>query len=274
MRHRKRKKAARQTLAMSILVVGVLSALIVLACSQVFVVRDVMVVGNRNLLREEVVTQSGVKIGDNLLGISDQSLKQALEQNRYIQYLGHGFDYRGTLTLRIEERLGMAVVYDLGYYYVLDAEGMVLECAGSAYPTGVAGPKVSGFDLSPNSRITVGEMLPVNDKGQLEAMEAVLSELDQTNMLGRTSELNIKNTDNIYILTSEGAKIELGDTGNLRTKLLIGREVLAVREEKGDLLGAKIDVSNGKNAHYIPAILPTITPTPTVTPTPSPSPTP
>ena len=271
MRHRKRKKAAKQTMAMSILVVGALAALIVLACSRVFVVRDVMVVGNRNLLREEVVTQSGVKIGDNVLGISDQTLKQALEQNRYIEYLGHGFDYRGTLTLRIQERLGMAVVYDLGYYYVLDASGVVLECAGSAYPTGVAGPKVTGLDLSPNSRVTVGEKLPVNDKGQLEAMETVLTELESTNLLGRTSELSVKNTDNIYILTAEGAKIELGDTLSLRTKLLIGQEVLSVREAQGDLLGAKIDVSNGKNAHYIPAILPTVTPTPTTTPTPSPT---
>lgn len=271
MRHRKRKKAAKQTMAMSILVVGALAALIVLACSRVFVVRDVMVVGNRNLLREEVVTQSGVKIGDNLLGISDQTLKQALEQNRYIEYLGHGFDYRGTLTLRIQERLGMAVVYDLGYYYVLDASGVVLECAGSAYPTGVAGPKVTGLDLSPNSRVTVGERLPVHDKGQLEAMETVLTELESTNLLGRTSELSVKNTDNIYILTAEGAKIELGDTLSLRTKLLIGQEVLSVREAQGNLLGAKIDVSNGKNAHYIPAILPTVTPTPTTTPTPSPT---
>lgn len=271
MRHRKRKKAAKQTMAMSILVVGALAALIVLACSRVFVVRDVMVVGNRNLLREEVVTQSGVNIGDNVLGISDQTLKQALEQNRYIEYLGHGFDYRGTLTLRIQERLGMAVVYDLGYYYVLDASGVVLECAGSAYPTGVAGPKVTGLDLSPNSRVTVGERLPVHDKGQLEAMETVLTELESTNMLGRTSELSVKNTDNIYILTAEGAKIELGDTLSLRTKLLIGQEVLSVREAQGNLLGAKIDVSNGKNAHYIPAILPTVTPTPTTTPTPSPT---
>ena len=271
MRHRKRKKAAKQTMAMSILVVGALAALIVLACSRVFVVRDVMVVGNRNLLREEVVTQSGVNIGDNVLGISDQTIKQALEQNRYIEYLGHGFDYRGTLTLRIQERLGMAVVYDLGYYYVLDASGVVLECAGSAYPTGVAGPKVTGLDLSPNSRVTVGERLPVHDMGQLEAMETILTELESTNMLGRTSELSVKNTDNIYILTAEGAKIELGDTLSLRTKLLIGQEVLSVREAQGNLLGAKIDVSNGKNAHYIPAILPTVTPTPTTTPTPSPT---
>ena len=133
MRYRKRRKAARQTMAMSVLVVAVIAVLLVIVCSQVFVVRDVMVVGNRNLLREEVITQSGVKTGDNLMSISSHKLREELEKNRYIEYLSHGFDYRGTLTLRINERLGMAVVNELGLYYVLDEDGMVLEVAGSAY---------------------------------------------------------------------------------------------------------------------------------------------
>ena len=265
MRHRKRKKAAKQTMAMSILVVGALAALIVLACSRVFVVRDVMVVGNRNLLREEVVTQSGVNIGDNVLGISDQTLKQALEQNRYIEYLGHGFDYRGTLTLRIQERLGMAVVYDLGYYYVLDASGMVLECAGSAYPAGVSGPYVVGLSIASNAQVIVGETLPVRDRGQLEAMERVLSELDTVGMLSAASELSVKNLDNLYYTTSAGVKVELGDLSALHTKLLIAREVLALREGDDSVTGAKIDVSSGTSAHYIPAVLPTVTPVPTAT---------
>ena len=261
-------------MSMTVAVVAALALLIVLACSRVFVIRDVMVVGNRNLLREEVVTQSGVRVGDNVLGVTTQQLKKNLEMNRYIEYIGHEFDYRGTLTLRISERLGMAVVYDLGYYYVLDTQGMVLECTGSAYPAGVAGPKVSGFAIEPNSRIAIGEMLPVHDRGQLEAMAYVLAELDSTNLLSRISELNIKNTENVYMLTADGAKIVLGDMTSVRTKLLIAREVLALREEEDNLTGAKIDVSNGYNAHYIPSVLPTVTPVPTATPTIAPAATP
>ena len=274
MKHKKRKKAASQAMSMTIVVVAALAVLFVLACSQVFIVRDVMVVGNRNLLREEVVTQSGVQPGDNLLSITSQQLKDKLEQNRYIEYVGHEFDYRGTLTLRISERLGMAVVYDLGYYYVLDAQGMVLECAGSGYPTGVAGPKISGFSIEPNSRIAVGEKLPVHDRAQLDVMEYVLGELDKTAMLSRISEMSVKNAENIYLLTSDGAKIVLGDTASVHTKLLIAREVLSLRGEAGDLMGAKIDVSNGYNAHYIPSVLPTVTPVPTATPTVAPAATP
>lgn len=274
MRHRKRKKAATFAMVMTIVVVAALTALIVLAFSRVFIVRDIMVVGNRNLLREEVITQSGVQKGDRLLSITGGRLRERLEKNRYIEYMGHDFDYRGTLTIRINERLGVAVVNVLGLYYVMDASGMVLECAGSEYPVDVAGPRVTGFTLDDNTRVLVGETLPVRDRGQLEAMKSVIRELDETNLLGRASQLDVQNVENIYVMTSEAAKIELGNTRQLRTKLLIAREVLFLREDEGDLEGAKIDVSNGENAHYIPAILPTPTGVPTPTPTLEPEPTP
>ena len=271
MRHRKRSKHAKQTMAMAIALVGALALLIVLACSRVFIIRDIMVVGNRSLLKEEVVTQSGVKTGDNLLSINAQMLRENLEKNRYIEYKSHSFDYKGRLTLTINERLGRAVVNVLGLYYVLDASGMVLECAGSAYPAGVSGPYVVGLSIASNAQVIVGETLPVRDRGQLEAMERVLSELDTVGMLSTASELSVKNLDNLYYTTSAGVKVELGDLSSLHTKLLIAREVIALREGDDGVTGAKIDVSSGTSAHYIPAVLPTVTPVPTATPTVNPS---
>ena len=271
MRHRKRSGHAKQTMAMAIALVGALALLIVLACSRVFIIRDIMVVGNRSLLKEEVVTQSGVKTGDNLLSINAQMLRENLEKNRYIEYKSHSFDYKGRLTLTINERLGRAVVNVLSLYYVLDASGMVLECAGSAYPAGVSGPYVVGLSIASNAQVIVGETLPVRDRSQLEAMERVLSELDTVGMLSTASELSVKNLDNLYYTTTAGVKVELGDLSSLHTKLLIAREVIALREGDDGVTGAKIDVSSGTSAHYIPAVLPTVTPVPTVTPTVNPS---
>ena len=68
MRPRKRNKAVRQTMLMAGVVAAALALLLVLTLSKVLVVRDIMVVGNRNLLSEEVITQSGVQLGDHLLG--------------------------------------------------------------------------------------------------------------------------------------------------------------------------------------------------------------
>ena len=102
----------------------------------------------------------------------------------------------------------------------------------------------------------------------------VLSTMDETNMLARTALLDVTSTYNMYAMTSGGAMIVLGDERDMRTKLLIAKEVLSIREAAGDLKGARIDVSSGRNAHYIPAVLPTITPVPTATPTIEPSTTP
>ena len=271
MRHRKRSKHAKQTMAMAIALIGALALLIVLACSRVFIIRDIMVVGNRSLLSEEVITQSGVSIGDNLLSISTQQLRENLERNRYIEYRSHSFDYKGRLTISINERLGRAVVNVLGLYYVLDESGMVLECAGSAYPAGVAGPYVVGLSIPSNAQVIVGETLPVRDRSQLDAMEQVIAGLDSVGMLATASELSVKNLDNLYYTTSAGVKVELGNLSSLHTKLLIAREVLALREADEGVTGAKIDVSSGTSAHYIPAVLPTVTPVPTATPTVNPS---
>ena len=52
MRYKKRIKHARQSLAMTIAGTAALAILTVLTVSRVFVVRDVMVVGNRHLLKE------------------------------------------------------------------------------------------------------------------------------------------------------------------------------------------------------------------------------
>lgn len=274
MKHKKRTKAARRTMATAAIVIAAVALLMIVTLSRVLVVRDIMVVGNRSLPAEAVITQSGVQVGDHLLGRSVANMKRELEKNRYISYNGYEFDYKGRLTIRIDERLGMAVVSSLGIFYVIDEEGMVLECAGSTYPDNAAGPKVTGLGIEDNAWIVVGERLSVRDENQLGVMKSVLLALDETNMLARVSQLDVATYDNLYAMTSEGVKIELGENTNLRTKLLIAREVLTARELEGGLRGAKIDVSNGKNAHFIPSVRLTPTPVPTATPTIDPSSTP
>ena len=128
MRYRKRKKAASQVMGMTVVVLAVLAALLVLACSQVFKVRGILVVGNRNISKEDVIALSGVQEGDNLLSLSDAELKKKLEKNWYIEYIGHEFDYRGTLTLHVNERMGMGVVNVFGLYYVVNISGIIGTC--------------------------------------------------------------------------------------------------------------------------------------------------
>ena len=238
------------------------------------VVRSIQVVGNRNIPKEEIIELSGVHPGDSYPLLSTAQLRRRLETNRYIEYLGREYNYKGTLTLKIHERTGMGTVNVLGLYYVLDDTGMILECTGLERAEGISGPAINGLRINEGFRMAIGETLPVRDSYQLEQMKSVLKALYEANMLARVTELNVQQSDNIYLMTREGARIILGDDSNLMIKLLIAREVLSIRKEQGGLYGSRIDVSSGSDAHFIPDVLPTMTPTPTATPTVAPEETP
>ena len=81
MKHKKRTKAAQRTMAMAAAVIAAVALLMIVTLSRILVVRDIMVVGNRSLPAEAVVTQSGVKVGDHLLGRSVAHMKEELEKN-------------------------------------------------------------------------------------------------------------------------------------------------------------------------------------------------
>ena len=92
-----------------------------------------------------------------------------------------------------------------------------------------------------------------------------------TNLLGKAVSMSVQNENDLFLMTQEKTRIVLGEDTNLVLKLSIAAQVMAIREEEGDLKGSRIDVSSGKDAHFIPAVLPTVTPW--VTPSPSPLPT-
>ncbi len=253
------------------LIVAIALAVILFLGYQVQLIRSIAVVGNRNLTSDEIIRQSGVHAGDSLLLTPESRIRDNLEKSRYIEYKRRGFDYRGTLTLTIRERLPAAYVNVLGIYYAIDTTGIVLDICGEELPEKTVGPVVNGLEMVGNGRAMVGSRLVVKNRAQLDHMQHMLEAMDATNLLGKAVSMSVQNENDLFLMTQEKTRIVLGEDTNLVLKLSIAAQVMAIREEEGDLKGSRIDVSSGKDAHFIPAVLPTVTPW--VTPSPSPLPT-
>ena len=270
-RRRKKNRWLIRTVRAAAVLICVIIAFLIFLNSQVMVIQNISVVGNRTIPAEEIILLSRLEVGQRYGELSDQEIRENLNQNRYIAFDYSKFDYNSRrVTLHVSERVGWAVVGAYGLYYVLDETGVVLECTGSEYPDNVAGPSVAGLFEKEygNIRPTVGSKLPIQTTIRLEVMEKVLKALDATNMLMRIATLDVTYPEDVTLLTDAGTSIELGDVSNLTTKLLIAQEVLYQREKLGGVMGAKIDVSSGTRAHFIPSVLPTPTPVPTATPIP------
>ncbi|MBQ9008705.1 MAG: FtsQ-type POTRA domain-containing protein [Clostridia bacterium] len=270
---RRKKKGKFWLPAVFIVFFGIL-VLCLMIVMYLFKIRSMNVIGNRTVPKEEIIDLSGVKPGDNYLFISEQKMKNRIETNRYLEYLSSQFDYSGALTISLNERHAMGILQLNGYHYVIDEHGMILENTGMTYPEELNCPIIKGLNMPDTNMILAGEVVNVKDREQLVALSKVLEALDETNMMGRTASVDMANLDNIYIMTTEKAKIVLGEAENLELKLLVAKEILHQRQDEDNLTGASIDISNGREAHYIPAVLPTPTPTASPTPTVAPSPTP
>lgn len=270
-----------------------------LARSTVFVLRSVQVEGDvTRYTPQQIADIAGVSMYQSIFSINEGQLRQAVESNRYLRFEGMQIVYPDGLILRVSERQPSATVTYLGVMFVLDDEGRVLDQYSADSET-LDVPVVTGLKIK---RLAIGETLQTEMQWQTQAVQKVLAVLARSELTGRAVELNAENSDNLYLMTTDGLKIELGDVENMETKISIAQEVLRqidspvfldeveqrqvqakqeaaeqraravangtltqeeadeearlAEQEEGlqfDLLGAKLDVSSGQVADFVPA---------------------
>lgn len=194
-----------------------------LARSTVFVLRSVQVEGDvTRYTPQQIADIAGVSMYQSIFSINEGQLRQAVESNRYLRFEGMQIVYPDGLILRVSERQPSATVTYLGVMFVLDDEGRVLDQYSADSET-LDVPVVTGLKIK---RLAIGEELQTEMQWQTQAVQKVLAVLARSELTGRAVELNAENSDNLYLMTTDGLKIELGDVENMETKISIAQDVL------------------------------------------------
>ena len=191
--------------------------------STIFVLHSVQVDGGGGrFTAQQIADIAGLRMGQPIFSLNEEKIKKNVESNRYLRFEGMDILYPDSLVLRVEERQACATVTYLGVMFVLDDEGRVLEQYGSESKT-VDVPVVTGLKVK---SLTIGDTLQTEMSGQMEEVRTVLAALSESEMADRAVELNVSDSDNLYLMTLEGLKIELGDASKMDLKLSIAQEVL------------------------------------------------
>jgi len=80
----------------------------------------------QKLSRDEIVSLTGVKLGDSLLKLDLEHVAEQLEKNPWVEKLKVRRRFPGTLSIEITERVPVAVV-NMGYLYYLDSKGEIFK---------------------------------------------------------------------------------------------------------------------------------------------------
>lgn len=228
-------------------------AVLVLLTAAAFIVRSDLfrvwkkaeVIGLVDYDADWVLSLAGISEETTYFGVSEKKIAAGIARDRYLVYHDYEKIWPDRLTLWVTERVPRVNFIYHGVQYVLAGDGMVLE---SSTALNLANGCVK-LTLSGVRDVRVGEKVMFQSDEQLRAMQSLLEELELQGVLGKLSELNLYDLDNIYLVTLDGYTANIGRAEELRAKIGTVRAVVAELRRRG-LWGGIIEATVPGQASY------------------------
>lgn len=244
---------------------GVLTAVVTLA-----VILSVMVLLNASVFRisensisvpglsdEEkklVVEKSGLLDSVSYFTLNENKIAQGIESDRYLNYLGMEKALPNYVTLYVRVRTNAAWVQEMGAYYYLADDGMVLERKtrdqlkkeyeeekrkkgekaeeGENAEIKLLEGMIAVTGLQPKE-LREGRIMTTKNADRMTAYLNVMEELRLQMFINEVSELNVTDLENITLVTTDHYTVRLGDMNDMRAKMGTARAVIIKLREMG-----------------------------------------
>lgn len=240
-------RPSRRGLITVIAVILMLTAAAALARGDWVRIKNAEVTGLYTYTRERVLQQAGITNKTTYFNLNEKKIRQNIENDRYLRYVGMEKIWPNSLILHVEERRRQANVLYMGVQYIVSRDGMVLESSNSIrLDNGCI--NVTGLNVRD---IRFGAPLVCVDESQLETVGLLLDELEIQGVSDQISELNVTSLDSIYLVTLDGYTANIGSAEDARAKIGTVRAVVKELRAMGKI-GGMIEATVPGQASYRP----------------------
>ena len=228
-----------------LLVLCVVAAIVVRRT--VFVVKEIQVVGNVSIARDQIVSLSGIGMGESIFKLSEADVREAFSHHGTLSFEGMDIERPSRVRIYVRERTARAVTNYAGLSTLIDEHGYTIwQSREVPEEQAQSLPVVTGLDLA---ACEVGRRAVSNVPYQVDVMSEMLTNIYAQQLSTIISELNVADLDNLYIMTRPGMMVKFGDVQHVQDKLLWMQNVLAHLTAEGTVTGI-LDVSGGNDAVY------------------------
>jgi len=189
-----------------------ITALIILAFSPLFNIKEIKFKGNLRLTENTIVKESGIEIGQNILRLNKNTIKDQLFQLPYIEDVNIRRNWPDTIAISIIEKSEIAKVVTFGATIALDKNGQVLEAYSDNSILDV--PLIDNVEIF---NYGINKALETSDNEKVNNLLEVLKIFEKNDMLQVVEKID-KN-DGIIIYTKDGHIANLGDMTDLDYKI-------------------------------------------------------
>ncbi len=206
--------------------------------SPVFSLRQIQVVGNREVSTAEIVQLANVGIGTNIFQISLGTVRNSVALQPLLQSVAVSRKLPGTLLIKVAERQAVAMIPAKDGFVKVDAQGVFIK-RDDVWPR-QALPIISGIQIP--AALNLGQV--VNSPSLLQALQ-ILHSLPSS-LYPQVGEISAVDRDSVNMYTRDGLEIRLGEADQATEKFTILRQFLTDKNYKQYRMGYYVDLSTGQ----------------------------
>lgn len=202
-----------------------ITALIILAFSPLFDIKQLKIEGNLRLTENSIIKVSGIELNSNILRLNKNIIKENIRSLPYVESVSIRRSWPDTVTIFVTEKDDFAKLEVLGSVITVDENGMVLQAFSDG--TDIDLPLIDGIEvLSYGVNKTIETSSQDEYNNILEVLK-IFKKNDMLNVIER-----ILQDSNIIIYTKDGHVINVGDVNDLEYKCKRLKAVLEVEKDE------------------------------------------
>ena len=228
----RRKRVDSKTLAMlraAMVVAGgmivVLGLLLMILPS--FRVKKIVVEGNSIYSADQIIKSSGIEVGDELLALDiDGVIENILDACPYVDSISVSNDSISSIRITVKEKGNLMYTAFNGKYVAFDSDFHVLSESEDAD----AYASLLFVELPPIAALSVGgNMYFANAETNMNYVGELLEKLDEKGVLDEVTSIDFSKKFQVSYVMNGKCLVELGKVGELDTKLMLVKEILATK---------------------------------------------
>ncbi|HEY8361509.1 MAG TPA: FtsQ-type POTRA domain-containing protein [Tissierellaceae bacterium] len=221
------RKMRRKRVFFRILLLGVVISLFIILAfnADIFSIKEIDVMGNNKLSKDNIKLGSSISIGENIFKVSTRDGERNLKNLAYIKDVNIKRKLPNKILIEVAERKEVAQIKNISSYAIIDEEGFILDIKNDESENL---PLINGLNIDDKK---IGEN--INDTNSIKETFEFISVGHALGLLQKMKEIDMADNDNINITLNNGILIAFGSINNVKYKLNLLNEVIKDINNKG-----------------------------------------
>lgn len=196
--------------------------LVVLLLSPVFDIKNIQVKGNDKIEAEQIISLSGITIGENTFKFNSKEVKKKIKENAYIETVKIERKLPTGVQITIKERKPTILMEYGGSYIYLNNQGYILEISAEKLDL----PIIQGATTK-EEELVAGNRLNKEDLEKLNVVLNIIESANSNGLIDQLTKVDISDSQDYKIIFNDGqATAHIGDCTTLGTRMLYVKAIL------------------------------------------------